>query len=76
MSDGTDSIRAIPVNVSGAKRETKVNQGWIDHQTAIDSIEQIVQVAQMSKTSSNSVSVKRNEMELDTFPFSFQKMYF
>lgn len=39
VSDRTDSVRAAAVDVAGAKGETKVNQSWIDHESAIDSVQ-------------------------------------
>lgn len=39
VGDRTDSVRAAAVDVAGAKGETEVNQSWIDHESAIDSVQ-------------------------------------
>lgn len=39
VGDGTDSIGAITVNMSGTKGETKVNESWIDHESVVDPIQ-------------------------------------
>lgn len=39
VSDRTDPVRAAAVDVAGAKGETEVNQSWINHESAIDSVQ-------------------------------------
>lgn len=61
VSDGHNPIGPVPVHVRSAKGETIMHQSRIYHESSIESVQQIVQVAQMPKAAAHPVSVDREK---------------
>jgi len=54
----------ITINMSGTEGKTKVNQCWIDHKPTIDSVQQVMKITEMPKTSAHAVSIVRKQTDV------------